>query len=282
MGRSGPPSGTRRERSRSTSTWEFPVDPVPADGAEAGDATPDLDWADVAGREGYQVQVDDSAAMIAPFLYDDGSLVESEFHVAAQLLNDSWYYWRARVRKNDQWGDWSPTWSFKVVTAPEIHLRQGPTDLPDGTGSRDFGSVFLGSGGSALAFTVENLGTYSLNLTGTPRVAVSGSDAAMFTVGTQPAPVVTPASSTSFSITFNPTSVGPKTATVTIANDDTDENPYTFDLAGSGIAPEINLTQGSTDIPSGSGSHGFGSVLVGPSSITVSFTIENLGTGTSI
>ena len=33
---------------------------------------------------------------------------------------------------------------------------------------------------------------------------------------------------TTFTITFTPASIGAKTATVTIANDDADENPYTF------------------------------------------------------
>ena len=75
-------------------------------------------------------------------------------------------------------------------------------------------------------------------------MAISGTDAAMFTVGTQPASPVAPAGSTTFTITFTPTSLGAKTATVTIANDDADENPYTFTLTGTGVAPEINVKQG--------------------------------------
>ena len=109
-------------------------------------------------------------------------------------------------------------------------------------------------------------------------MAISGTDAAMFTVGTQPASPVAPAGTTTFTITFTPASLGAKTATVTIANDDADENPYTFTLTGTGIAPEINVQQGVTDLPDGTGSYSFGSVLVGGSSGAITFTVQNLGT----
>ena len=62
----------------------------------------------------------------------------------------------------------------------------------------------VGSASSAITFTVENLGTSDLNLTGTPRVAISGTDAAMFVVGTQPDTPVAPSGSTTFTITFTP------------------------------------------------------------------------------
>ena len=141
-----------------------------------------------------------------------------------------------------------------------------------------FGSILVGSSSGAITFTVENLGTSDLHLTGTPKVAISGTDAAMFTVGTQPTTPVAPAGTTTFTITFTPTSTGAKTATVTIANDDADENPYTFTLTGTGIAPEINVQQGGTNLLDGTGSYAFGSILVGSSSGAITFTVDNLGT----
>ena len=66
-------------------------------------------------------------------------------------------------------------------------------------------------------------------------MAVGGTDAAMFTVGTQPSSPIGSFGNTTFTITFTPTSAGVKTATVTIANDDADENPYTFTLTGVGV-----------------------------------------------
>ena len=112
-----------------------------------------------------------------------------------------------------------------------------------------------GSASAAITFTVDNLGTSNLNLTGTPRVAISGTDAAMFVVGTQPATPVAPSGTTTFTITFTPASLGAKSATVTIANDDSDENPYTFTLTGTGVAPEINVRQGPRTSADGTGSY---------------------------
>ena len=136
----------------------------------------------------------------------------------------------------------------------------------------------VGSASTAITFTLDNLGTSNLNLSGTPRVAISGTDAAMFVVGTQPTTPVTPTGTSTFTITFTPASLGAKTAIVTIANDDSDENPYTFDLTGTGVAPEINVRQGSTDLLDGTGSHSFGSLVVGSNSGAITFTVDNLGT----
>ncbi len=253
-----------------------PGSPVPANGVEVADYTPDFDWSDVAGAEGYQIQIGSSSAMELPLLHDVDSLVASSFSIFPPLDNGT-YYWRVRIKKGGQWGDWSTTWSFTVITATEINLKQGTTNIPSGSGAYSFGSFLVGSSSTAVSFTVENQGTADLIMNGTP-VTISGSDAAMFSVGDQPLSLVAPSGTTSFTISFTPTSVGAKTATVSIPNNDTDENPYTFTVTGTGTAPEINLKQGSTDIPSGSGSCGFGTVLVETSSIR-DFTVENLGTG---
>ena len=59
------------------------------------------------------------------------------------------------------------------VGQPEINVKQDGTNIPDGTGTYDFGTASLGSS-KAITFTIENLGTAPLNLTGTPYVQVSG------------------------------------------------------------------------------------------------------------
>ena len=73
---------------------------------------------------------------------------------------------------------------------------------------------------------------------------------------------------------------GAKSATITIANSDTDEASYTFSVIGYGASsasPEINVIQGTTNLASGSGVHDFGSVNTSGSSGTSTFTIQNLG-----
>ena len=44
-----------------------------------------------------------------------------------------------------------------------------------------------------------------------------------------------------FEITFAPNTGGTKSASVSIANDDADENPYTFAIKGVGALPEIDV-----------------------------------------
>jgi len=120
-----------------------------------------------------------------------------------------------------------------TVASPEINIKQGVTDIPVG-GSYDFGSVVLGAN-SPVTFTIENLGTVDLNLTGAPKVQIGGVNAGDFVVTSQPSTPVGATGSTTFVITFTPGGLGLRSATVSIANDDSDENPYTFTITGAGI-----------------------------------------------
>ena len=137
-----------------------------------------------------------------------------------------------------------------VVTAPEIELvgnGQVITDgdtvpgLADGT---DFGSVLTG-GSVTRTFTIRNPGTGTLNLTGTPRVQLTGS--ADFTVIAQPAATVAAnGGTTTFQVRFTAGSAGLKMALVQIASNDGDENPYDFTIQGTGtsqIAQAVPYTQ---------------------------------------
>lgn len=145
-----------------------------------------------------------------------------------------------------------PTGTYKSSSSPttqlpEIEVSSGSIilsgdntpDLSDGT---DFGSVVLASTVSR-NFTVSNTGDANLQLTGSPLVGISGSSA--FSISAQPGSnTVGPNGSTSFTIAFNPANTGSVSATVSIANSDTDENPYTFDVSGNGIvaaSPQIAI-----------------------------------------
>jgi len=159
---------------------------------------------------------------------------------------------------------------------PDMNVKQGIASIASGS-SYDFGSVLSGTSGTEVSFTIENLGLAALNLTGSTRVNVAGTDALMFTVGTQPSTPVAVSGSTTFTMTFSPSSPGAKTALVSIASDDPDENPYTFTLNGvGGTAPEINMYWGSTNLPSG-GAYNFGDVEVVTGGSAITFTVENLG-----
>ena len=115
--------------------------------------------------------------------------------------------------------------------SPEINLAQGGTSLPSTTGSYAFPTTGVATSTAAVQFDIQNLGTAALTLSGAPTVAISG-DVADFTL-TQPANAsVVVGGSEPFTIAFSPASAGTKTATISIANDDSDENPYTFTVTG--------------------------------------------------
>jgi len=55
-----------------------------------------------------------------------------------------------------------------------------------------------------------------------------------------------PSGSTTLTVRFQPTGTGLRTATLHIAGNDADENPYDVFLAGTGAAPEISVEQPDT------------------------------------
>jgi hypothetical protein len=104
-----------------------------------------------------------------------------------------------------------------------------------------FGNAVLGSAPVSHSFTVFNFGDANLNLTGTPKVALIGDNAADFSVTAQPSATIAPGGTNTFIVSFTPTAVGIRNATVTIANDDTDENPYTFAIQGTGLPASLEI-----------------------------------------
>ena len=155
---------------------------------------------------------------------------------------------------------------------PEINIKYDATNIPDG-GSYDFGSHEIGTD-TDVAFTIENIGTANLTL-GTP-LSLGGADADQFSIQQQPTSPVSASGNTTFIVRFTPTSAGSKTASLSISNNDTDENPYNLTLTAGGTKPEINLKHGATGIADG-GNYDFGSHDVGTDT-DVAFTIENIGT----
>jgi hypothetical protein len=138
------------------------------------------------------------------------------------------------------------SFALKVATVkPVLNVKNGSTDIPSGTGNHDLGNVSIGSINYA-TFTIQNTGVVNLNLTGSSKVVISGADASSFSVTSQPVSPVTPNSSTTFKVKFIPTSVGLKTATVSISNDDTANNPYTFTISGTGIILPLTLDSWNT------------------------------------
>ncbi|WP_456376274.1 LamG-like jellyroll fold domain-containing protein, partial [Lutibacter sp.] len=135
-----------------------------------------------------------------------------------------------------------------ATPSPEINIQGGSPliDILNGntaistTDDTDFGNVDIASGSVSHTFTIENLGTADLTIS-----SISGN--ADFTISgiTLPA-TITSGNATTFIITFNPTTTGTKTATISIANNDTTggEDPYTFNVEGVGY--DLSIACGTT------------------------------------
>ena len=134
--------------------------------------------------------------------------------------------------------------SWTCYSAPEINLKQSSTNLVSGSGSFSLGTVTTGSSSSATTFTIENTGSATLNLTGTPKVAISGHTSDFTIDQTSTSATVSASGSTTFTVTFSPTTTGARSATISIANDDSNENPYTFTVTGTGAtyAPSVTTS----------------------------------------
>ncbi|WP_243471520.1 LamG-like jellyroll fold domain-containing protein [Winogradskyella sp. MH6] len=122
-------------------------------------------------------------------------------------------------------------------SAPEINVTGNSTSISDGdttptfADNTYFGYQDVASGTLSKTFIIENSGFADLNI---GSISISGSNAADFSVTSSPSAVVTGGSSTTLEITFNPSATGDRNATITIVNDDSDENPYNFSIRGTG------------------------------------------------
>jgi len=135
-----------------------------------------------------------------------------------------------------------------AINSPEIKIEGNSTEIVSGdvtpsTGDfTDFGNVVVASGTVNRTYVIKNTGDATLTLSGTPKVSLSGANAADFSVITQPLSPVAAGNNTTFTVRFDPSATGVRKATISIANNDSDENPYTFAIQGTGLPPSITVT----------------------------------------
>ncbi|MCL4296095.1 MAG: choice-of-anchor D domain-containing protein [Anaerolineae bacterium] len=141
-------------------------------------------------------------------------------------------------------GDISPsnntaTVPVSVVIAPEIAVLGNGQVIADGdttpsaTDHTDFGPVTLGQA-LIRTFTISNSGVSNLNLTGSPLVTITGPAAVDFSLLVLPTTPIAPNNTVTFQVQFSPSLTGTRIATLSIASDDSDENPYDFTIQGVG------------------------------------------------
>lgn len=156
---------------------------------------------------------------------------------------------------------------------PEINVTDG-TDNISVNGTYAFGAKTLNSNTDKI-FTIENLGDANLTLSGSPILALTGTNADQFSIQAQPTTPIAASAHVHFTLRFTPTSAGAKVAAIAIGNNDADEATYTINLTGTGTDPEINVKHGVTSMVSGN-SYSFGTCTVATNT-DITFTIENTG-----
>lgn len=179
-----------------------------------------------------------------------------------------------------------------AVTAssnPEVNVQGNSVNIPLGNtaissgNNTDFGTINTGMAVNK-SFVIQNTGTGALVISS---MFISGTNAGDFTFVNAPAYPLTIAAGASqnFTVSFNPALIGTRNATVSVDNNDFNENMYDFAIQGIGAAPEINLQGNSSNIlsgsnaPSASNNTDFGSTIFN-NAVTKTFVIQNTGTGT--
>lgn len=260
---------------------------APAQGATLT-ASFDFEWNAIAATMGaitYRFQVSSDNTFTATLIDDTVSSNTFTYDAGAQTLpNDTDLFWRVRsIDSLGGSGAWSPARSFSLTVSPEIHLQYGSQDIASNQASPvPLGSILVNTTKDC-AFTIQNLGSAVLSLTGAPIVNIAGDSE--FSIVSPPGASIAPMQSDTLDIRFAPTSTGVFSATIQIENNDSDESPYQFSIQAEATAqpqPSIAVSQGAGLISDNAGSYPFGSVVADGDAGTyfsnwVSFTIENTG-----
>jgi hypothetical protein len=122
-------------------------------------------------------------------------------------------------------------------------------------------------------FRILNHAPVLLNV-GAP--SMGGTDAEDFTFSSLPDTAVWPWSPVGFGISFDPSAAGVRTATVSIPSNDSDENPFTFAIQGTGLVPEINILDNDMRLDHSS-LIDFGGAAVSGGTVQRTLTISNTG-----
>lgn len=117
-------------------------------------------------------------------------------------------------------------------SGPDIAVQQpAGSDLTDGSAKKSFGTAKIGGKGVSRAFTIKNTG--KAKLTGIS-IKKSGANKGDFDVSDPEKTSLAKGASTTFKVTFKPSSKGTKNAAIAIDSNDPDEDPFNIKLSGEG------------------------------------------------
>lgn len=144
----------------------------------------------------------------------------------------------------------TPTWNgyptVMLASNSEITVEHpGGSPVTNGVGSISFGSRLLGQP-QVLSFTIRNDGTSALSGLAT---TVSGTHSADFVAGTPGSLSLSPGQATTLNVTFTPGVSGARSASLHIASNDADQNPFEIALIGTGIDTLSPVFDTAGDVP---------------------------------
>jgi hypothetical protein len=135
-----------------------------------------------------------------------------------------------------------------IAAEPEIDVLGNSISISDGStttstnNSTDFGSTEINNSIS-ITYAIKNDGNTPLNI---GAINFTGTNASNFTLAATPNPTVKSGESITLTVNFTPNATGIRTATISIINNDNNENPYNFLIQGTGLAPLANGPGGVT------------------------------------
>ncbi len=133
---------------------------------------------------------------------------------------------------------------------------------------------FISLSTQATTFTIQNTGTANLTL-GT--ITFTGTDGANATITSVPTSPVVSNGTTTFNVSYTPTSPGTKTVIFNLPNNDPAKNPYIVTMTFNVVAPLISVSQAATNISNNNTpAYNMGSAVVS-NNLDVIFTITNAG-----
>ena len=134
------------------------------------------------------------------------------------------------------------TYTISITRLPGFISVQQGTLLSNGLSVVNFGGVLPGKSAS-LVFTVRNLSNTTLQ---DFILAFSGANASEFSLTKQPATSLAPNATTTFTVAFQPTVIGTRTAAVQIDATGESLNPFVVNLTGAGdTQPAFNSSPAS-------------------------------------
>ena len=191
-----------------------------------------LDYVDASGNSARQLLLSPDNHTVA---YEpDGSLFSTSFTLPANAQKITGF----SVDRNYSGFFYANEFSLDLQQPPPvIGVESGGVALTSGDALIGFGQSLVGvPESSPVTFTVKNTGAGPLTLT---PVTVEGTNASDFVV-TQPAvSSVEPQASTTFTVTFTPSALGTRLATLILASNDTTGSPFTIKLTGFGLEPPV-------------------------------------------